>query len=288
VGSRGAPGGAAKKIEKLRAEGVPVEDGRVANLRAHVFNEFETERPLKKLRELQEELAARVRVEPLAEEPGTVGGVDLSYPRPWEGVGAYVMIERATGRVLASRTMRNPVSFPYIPTYLAFRELPVLLPLLERILGEGKQADVLMVDGSGILHHRSAGIAAHLGVLLDIPTIGVIKRLLYGRVDTREMSARETRPVRDPRTGKTIGMAIKTAERADPIYVSVGHRVDLNAAVRLVLELSRRKLPEPIRLAHRLCTAAARRSPEEEASTRTQAEQAEQATKQQKQMALDL
>jgi deoxyribonuclease V len=288
VGEYSAPGGTAEKIEKLQAEGVPVEEGRVANLRAYVFHEFQTEWPLKKLRELQEELAARVRVEPLPEEPVTVGGVDLSYPGPWEGVGAYVMIERATVRVLASRTMRNPVSFPYIPTYLAFRELPVLLPLLGSERDEGKLVDVLMVDGSGILHHRRAGIASHLGVLLDIPTIGVIKKLLYGRVDTRDMSVKETRPVRDPHTGATIGMAIKTAERADPIYISVGHRVDLNTAVRLVLELSRRKLPEPIRLAHQLCTEAARRSPDEEPSTQAQNEQTEQATKQHKQMALDL
>lgn len=288
VGEYSAPGGTAAKIERLQAEGVPVEDGRVVNLRAHVFHTFETDRPLQRLRELQEELAARVRVEPLPEEPGTVGGVDLSYPGPWEGVGAHVRIERATGRVLASRTMRRPVSFPYIPTYLAFRELPVLLPLLGQVRAEGDLADVLMVDGSGILHHRSAGIASHLGVLLDLPTIGVIKRLLYGRVDTREMSVKETRPVRDPHTGATIGMAIKTAERADPIYVSVGHRVDLDTAVRLVLELSRRKLPEPIRLAHRRCTEAARRGPEGEASTQTQAEPTEQATKQQEQLALDL
>ena len=268
-----APVGTAEKIEKLQAEGIPVVDGRVVDLRAHAFSPFETERPLQGLRDLQEELAARVRIEPLPEEPSAVGGVDLSYPGPWEGVGAYVMLERSSGHLLASQTMRNPVSFPYIPTYLAFRELPVLLPLLARAREESKLADVLMVDGSGILHHRHAGIASHLGVLLDIPTIGVIKKLLYGRVDTQNMSLREARPVRNQKSGETIGMAIKTSERADPIYVSVGHRVDLNTAVRLVLELSRRKLPEPIRLAHQLCTEAARGAAKPERATKKQSEQ---------------
>ena len=260
VGEYSAPGGTAAKIQKLQADGIPIEDGRVVRLREYVFHPFGTEKPLERLRKLQEELAGRVVREAVLspKDVRTVGGVDLSYPGPWEGVGAYVSVERGTGKVLAGRTHRCEVTFPYIPTYLAFRELPVLLPLLRRVREEGELADVLLVDGSGVLHHRHAGIASHLGVLLDHPTVGVIKRLLYGSVDVKGMQKGETRPVRDPQTGDVIGMAVKTHERADPLYVSIGHKVSLDLAVRLVLELSgKHKLPEPIRRAHELCTREA-------------------------------
>lgn len=299
VGEYSAAGGAATKAQKLQAEGIPLEDGRVVRLREYVFSQFETEKPLERLRKLQEELAARVVNEPALslKDVRTVGGVDLSYPGAWEGVGAYLAVERGTGRVRAARTHRCRVTFPYIPTYLAFRELPVLLPLLRSVREEGELAEVLLVDGSGILHHRHAGIASHLGVLLDHPTVGVIKRLLYGSVDTKGMSKGETRPVRDPRTGETIGMAVKTSERADPLYVSIGHKVSLEMAVELVLELSgKHKLPEPLRRAHELCTQEAharrrRRRPEPTAAPSAPSQPEEkprEPRKNPKQMALDL
>ncbi len=261
VGEYSGPGGLDEKIQRLRREGIPVRDGRIPDLKRYAFHGFKTDRPLEKLRRLQEELAARVVKEPALslDDVHAVGGVDLSYPGPWEGVGAYVSVARGTLRPLAAETHRCEVAFPYIPTYLAFRELPVLLPLLRRVRERNRLADVILVDGSGILHPRHAGIASHLGVLLDHPTVGVIKRLLYGRVDVKGMARGEMRPVRDPETGDVIGMAVKTHERADPLYVSIGHKVDLAMAVRLVLELAKgHKLPEPIRRAHELCTRAAR------------------------------
>jgi len=291
VGEYSAPGGTDSKIEKLQADGVPIEDGRVVRLRDHVFYQFKTEKPLERLRKLQEELAARVVTEPAfsLEAVRTVGGVDLSYPGPWEGIGAYVSLERATTRVLLAKTHRCEVAFPYIPTYLAFRELPVLLPLLRQVEEEGRLADVVLVDGSGILHHRHAGIAAHLGVLLDRPTVGVIKRLLYGRVDVKGMKKGETRPVHDPQTGEIIGMAVKTYERADPLYVSIGHKVSLEMAVQLVLELSgSRKLPEPIRRAHELCTEAAHRGRGADETAPLLQSETEATKREPKQMALDL
>ncbi len=301
VGAYSAPGGTATKIEKLQADGVPIEDGRVVRLREHVFYQFQTEKPLERLRRLQEELSGRVVREPALSlsDIRTVGGVDLAYPGPWEGVGAYVALDRGTGRVLAAKTHRCEVTFPYIPTYLAFREMPVLLPLLQQVRDEGKLAEVLLVDGSGILHHRHAGIASHLGVLLDHPTVGVIKRLLYGSVDVKGMEKGEVRPVRDPQTGDVIGMAVKTHERADPLYVSIGHKVGLEMAVELVRELSgKHKLPEPIRRAHELCTqeARARRSQEGRTAPLLQADtgsaekpkEGAQRQKKPRQMALDL
>jgi len=256
VGEYSGPGGPQAKIERLRAEGIPIRDGRVQNLREYVFYQFKSEKPLVQLRALQNELAERVSEEPLCRSPQTLGGVDLSYPGPWVGVGAYVSMELSSGRTLAMETARRGLSFPYIPTYLAFRELPVLLTLLERVKEAGRLADVVMVDGSGVLHPRHVGIASHLGVLLGVPTIGVTKSLLYGEVDREGMKAGEVRWVIDPQSGEPIGAAVKTRERADPIFVSVGHGIDRETAVELVLKVSSQKLPEPIRRAHELSRQA--------------------------------
>ncbi len=250
VGEYSAPGGMAAKIERLQAEGIPIQDGYVQGFKERVFYQFQSNRPLVQLRALQEELSKRVVLEPLREEYRTVGGVDLSYKGPWLGVGAYVGMEIAGRRHLATVISEHETLFPYIPTYLAFRELPVLLPLLERVRAEGPLADVIMVDGSGILHPRHVGIASHLGVLLNIPTIGVTKTLLYGEVDLKDMKAKEVRWVLDPTSGQRIGAAIQTRARAEPVFVSVGHRIDLETAVELVLELASQRLPEPIHRAH--------------------------------------
>lgn len=251
-------GGAQAKIEKLRAEGVPVRYGRIEDLKSYVFSQFETDKPLVKLREVQQELAHRVVQTPLYDRLETVGGVDLSYKGSWHGIGAYVLVEVASGSTRATETAEREIAFPYIPTYLAFRELPVLLDVLERVRRAGKMADVLMVDGSGILHHRHVGIASHLGVLINVPTIGVTKSLLYGEVDLREMTKGEIRTVIDPESHRPVGAAVKTTARADPIFVSVGHGVDLETAVDLTLRLSSRKLPEPIHRAHLASREAAR------------------------------
>ncbi len=257
VGEYSAPGGTAAKIAKLQADGIPIQNGCIENFEEYVFYQFETSKPLSRLRKLQEELSERVAREPLRREYQTVGGVDLSYDGPWVGVGAYIGMDLASERLLMSESMRVDVSFPYIPSYLAFRELPVLLPLLEHLQSTKKLADVILVDGSGILHPRHVGIASHLGVLLDVPTVGVTKSLLYGKVDLKNMNPKEVRWVIDPKNNETIGAAVKTRERADPVFVSIGHGIDLDTAVKLVLQLSHQRLPEPIHRAHLASKAAA-------------------------------
>lgn len=250
MGGYSAPGGTSAKIEKLRADGIPIQSGSIQSLKEHVFYQFETTKPLVKLRKLQEELSMSVLREPLRHEYKTVGGVDLSYDGPWVGVGAYIGMDIAKERLLTSEIARVEVSFPYIPSYLAFRELPVLLPLLERVKTASKLADVILVDGSGILHPRHVGIASHLGVLLQVPTIGVTKSLLYGEVNLTDMKPKEVRTIIDPKNGEPIGAAVKTRERAEPIFVSIGHGITLDTSVELVVRLSRQRLPEPIQRAH--------------------------------------
>lgn len=258
------------KISRLQDEGVLSQDGQIADLKSYIFYQFHTDKPLKALSALQDELAGRVSVEANTSEYSTVGGVDLSYPNTWRGVGAYVRLDAQTGHLLQTQTLETEVNFPYIPSYLAFRELPVLLPLLGQVRDSSLLPDVLMVDGTGLLHPRHAGIASHLGVLLDLPAIGITKSLLYGKVDQSNMKRGEVREITDPERAKAvIGAALKTSERADPIFVSIGHRIDLDTAIELTQRLSFSKLPEPIKQAHLACTKAAHPSSKRESAQRS-------------------
>jgi len=145
--------------------------------------------------------------------------------------------------------------FPYVPGYLGFREVPVLAAAWDRL---ADKPDLLVVDGHGLAHPRRAGIATHLGVALDVPTIGSAKTLLCGAVEGEVGPAPGDRaPV--VYRGEVVAMALRTRARALPIFVGTGHRVSLETAVELVLELcDGRRLPLPIRLAHDAANAARR------------------------------
>jgi len=228
VGGDDADGAA----RRLHDEGIAVREGHVIGFRNVLFDGFKTDYPLRHLQSLQDELTEQVDRGSPRLPVETVAGVDLSYRDPWSGVGAYVLMDAHGTHVQATRTVEQETNFPYIPTYLAFRELPLLLALLEAVRESDRMADVVLVDGTGLLHHRHAGIASHLGVLMDVPTVGVTKKLLYGHVDTEGMTTGEVRWVRNPdRPDERLGAAVKTTERADPIYVSIGHRLDLDTAV---------------------------------------------------------
>ena len=243
------------KARRLAAEGVVVRQGTV-DLRQYGFDQFVSDRPLEKLRQVQESLVAKVSLRPRRRMPKLVGGVDVSYPQADVGVAAFALVETETGRLAWSTSIRSRVVFPYITSYLSFRELPILLELLDEVRAVGRQAEVLLVDGSGILHQRHAGIATHLGVVAALPTIGITKKLLCGRVDLEAMQPGESRPV--IHEDRLIGVALRpTAGSRRPIFVSPGHRVDVAFAERLVRRLlSGRRLPEPLYWADRLSRAA--------------------------------
>jgi len=146
----------------------------------------------------------------------------------------------------------NKTRFPYIPTLLSFREIP---PVVSAIRKLGVEPDVFLVDGQGYAHPYGLGFASHLGLILDKPTIGVAKSLLYGKVKHNEETAYQPLIA----NGKIVGAEVITREGTKPLYVSVGHEVSLRRAVEIVLECTRRyKLPEPIRSAHRLAGEAKR------------------------------
>ncbi|MBI5305378.1 MAG: deoxyribonuclease V [Chloroflexi bacterium] len=199
---------------------------------------------------IQHDLAARVIERDAVDEARLLAGVDVGF----EGEGnriarAAVVVLRATDLAPVDYAIaRVPVAFPYIPGLLAFRELPVIWRALAELQ---TTPDVIVVDGQGRAHPRRLGIASHLGVLLDVPTIGCAKSILCGKADAPQEARGAWSPLVD--RGETIGAALRTRVGASPVYVSVGHRVTLPRAIELVLQCCKSyRLPETTRWAHRV------------------------------------
>lgn len=251
-------GDAAAQAERLRAEGVAVVEGKV-DWERYGFAEFTGDRPLERLRAVQEEAARQVVLRPRSDMPTLVGGVDAAY-RGDEAVAAYCLVNASNGEVVYSNAIRRKARFPYITSYLSFRELPLHLELWQEAVAAGKACEVLLVDGSGMLHPRQVGIASHLGVALGVATVGVTKKLLTGKVAIEGMAAGESRPVL--RDDRAVGVALRpTAGSRRPIFISPGHLVDLPFSEALVRRLLfGRRLPAPIYWADRLAGEAARRA----------------------------
>lgn len=219
------------------------------------FTAYSGPRPLAGLSDWQRESAQRVDRSPLLQRPETVAGLDLSYADSELAVGAWVQSRRNAPRQQVELTISSPVTFPYITGYLTFRELPVLLKLVRAARREGLAADVLLVDGSGVLHPRRAGIATALGVLTGIPTIGVTKHHLCGKVE----SVRDDVVTWLEQDGERLGARLQPPGRRTPLYVSVGYGLSLEQAVELVEEsLDDGGQPGLIRAADGISRAAAR------------------------------
>ena len=225
------PDGVNRKIELLKSEGVEIEGNKIKNFRQILFEDFHTDYPLKRLREEQKKLRKEIIIEDDF-STNLVAGVDVSY----SGRLAYgaLVVMQDVGEVLKIVTTRMKVDFPYIPTYFAFREEPVIRELLNMI----HEPVVLMVDGNGILHPVRMGLATYVGIKNNVPTIGVAKKLLMGEVV-------ENRVILD---GDIVGYFLKY--RGKGIYVSPGHRVSLETSLKIVKKFMKYKIPEPVRLAH--------------------------------------
>lgn len=219
------------------------------------FTAFSGPRPLAALSDWQRESARRVDRSPLLNRPGTLAGLDLSYATPELAVAACVQSPRSVPRQQVELTISAPATFPYITGYLTFRELPVLLELVRTAERAGMAADVLLVDGSGVLHPRRAGIATALGVLTGRPTIGVTKHHLCGKFQ----SSRDEVVAWLELDGERLGARLQPPGRKAPLYVSVGHGLSLEQAVELVEEsLDDGGQPRLIRAADGISRAAAR------------------------------
>ncbi len=141
-----------------------------------------------------------------------------------------------------------PVTFPYVPGLLAFREAPAVLTAFEKLRHD---PDVALFDAQGRAHPRHFGLACHMGLLLDLPSIGCAKSRLYGHADEPADEEREMTPLYDPVDGRILGLVVRTKKGSPPVYVSVGHKVSLETAATFVLHCtSNHRIPEPLRLAH--------------------------------------
>lgn len=199
----------------------------------------------------QRALAQRVRAANDFGAVDFVAGVDVGFENENTiARAAIVVLAFPSLEPVASSIARRPVTFPYVPGLLAYRELPVVFDALEKL---EREPDLIIVDGQGRAHPRRFGIACHLGVLLDKPTIGCAKSILVGRAALPENRFGAWTPLVDK--GETIGAAVRTkldTKRAiHPIYVSIGHRIDLETAMDFVLRCTKRyRVPETTRYAH--------------------------------------
>jgi len=200
---------------------------------------------------LQAELRDRVvRAGQLA-EVRHVAGVDVGFERNGAVTRAAVAVLAFPGLELVDKAVvRRPTRFPYVPGLLSFREAPAALAAFERLR---VAPDLILYDGQGIAHPRRFGIASHLGVLLDTPSIGVAKTRLIGEHRAPPDRRGAWAPLVD--AGDTIGAVLRTRAGVKPLYVSIGHRISLAAAVRWTMAcVTRYRLPETTRWAHRLAS----------------------------------
>lgn len=203
---------------------------------------------------LQAELRQRLILQATERPVRRVAGIDVGFEQEGKiARAAAVVLSFPELTVLDCALAREPTRFPYIPGLLSFRELPVVLKALEQL---SLEPDVLLCDGHGYAHPRRLGIAAHLGVITDLPAIGVGKSRLTGTHGPVPEARGAWTALMDG--AETIGAVLRTRPGVAPIYVSPGHRMDLPAALALVMACTTRyRLPETTRWAHRLASSPA-------------------------------
>jgi len=206
---------------------------------------------------VQKDLKCRLTFPPLKKRVKLVAGADISYSKKDPRLFAVVVVMQIPGMEIVEVQSEVGLSpFPYVSGFLAFRELPILCPVFEKIKNT---PDVVICDGQGIAHPRGMGLAAHLGLLLNIPTIGCAKSRLIGEYD----------PVPEERWSqssllykeKIVGAVVRTRAKVKPVFISPGNHIDLESSVKVVKQcVTRYRLPEPTRQAHRLVNQIRSRS----------------------------
>ncbi|MFH1381875.1 MAG: deoxyribonuclease V [Chloroflexota bacterium] len=196
---------------------------------------------------LQRRLASQVSRDNEVVSPRFIAGVDISVGNEERPARAAVVVLSYPGlSVVETRVVEGKLTFPYIPGLLSFRELPLALLAFAELC---TTPDLILVDGAGVAHPRRFGLASHLGLWLDTPTIGCAKSRLCGSHEMPELESGSFAEITDK--NEVIGVALRTRHGVKPVYVSLGHRVDLASTIHWVLQCCRGyRLPEPTRLAH--------------------------------------
>ncbi|MCD6600221.1 MAG: deoxyribonuclease V [Dehalococcoidia bacterium] len=208
-------------------------------------------------KEIQLKLANKIVIADKDINPQLIAGVDISSPDS-HGMarGAVVVLRYPELNIVEVKVAKSKVTLPYIPGLLSFRECPVILAVCEMLYNT---PDIVLVDGQGIAHPRKLGLASHLGLFLDLPTIGCAKSILCGKHEPVEEKPGSFAKL--IHNGQIVGAALRTKAKVKPIYVSIGHKTNLTMALNWAMKCCRGyRLPEPTRLAH--LAASGKLSPE--------------------------
>lgn len=193
-----------------------------------------------KLKKEQQKLAKKIILKDSFDDIKLIGGCDQAFVDD-KIVSMVVVLDSSNGKLIEKKYSIKEAVMPYIPGFLAYREMPAILEAYNKL--ENKP-DVLLCDCNGILHPRKIGMASHLGLILEIPTIGVAKKKLLGIVDENKKIVYNE---------QVLGLEVETKEFAKPVYVSPGHMISLKSAEKIVKEwLKGHKTPEPLHIAHKL------------------------------------
>ncbi len=198
---------------------------------------------------LQKQLACKVKLTPVRKMPKLVAGLDCAFSKNGQKIVAAAVILRLPDfELVETATASQKVTFPYIPGLLSFREAPVCLAAVEKLK---LSPDAFIIDGQGIAHPRRLGIASHLGLFFDKPTIGCAKSRLIGEFEMLPLKKGTYSLLKDDK--EIIGAVLRTRKAVKPIFVSVGNKCTLDDAIRIVLACTTKyRIPEPTRLAHQL------------------------------------
>ena len=216
--------------------------------------------------DLQKRLAGQVQFTPINKPPELIAGLDCALSKDGQQILAAAVVLRLPNvimglweafkppefEVIETATACQKLSFPYIPGLLSFRESPVCITAVEKLKNE---PDVFIIDGQGIAHPRRLGLAAHLGLFFDKPTIGCAKSRLTGTFEEPAIEKGAYSPLQDGE--EVIGAVVRTRANVEPVFVSVGNKCLLKDAIKIILDCAvKYRLPEPTRLAHQLVSKA--------------------------------
>ena len=213
--------------------------------------------------QIQEALRGRIILKKTFSKVKTVGGGDVAYSKNGNHLfGAMVVLSFPSMEILDMATVEGKTPFPYIPSLLSFREGPILINIFRNLK---IKPDVLMVDGQGIAHPRGMGLASHMGLWFNLPSIGCAKTPLLDEFISPGPLRGSYEWIR--REGKKVGAVLRTKDKVNPLFVSPGHRIDLKTSIQLILESCQGfRMPEPLRKAHQASLLVRR-----EASNKSQA-----------------
>ena len=199
--------------------------------------------------QIQEALKKRIILKKTFSKIRTIGGGDVAYSK--NGIflfGAIAVLSYPDMGILDIATTEGKFSFPYIPTLLSFREGSILIKIFQNLK---IKPDVMIYDGQGIAHPRGMGLASHMGLWFDLPSVGCAKTPLLDEFTSPGPSQGSFGWIR--REGKKVGAVLRTKENVKPLFISLGHRIDLSTSIQLILESCRGfRIPEPLRKAHQI------------------------------------